>query len=365
MAGSATAWRLAPTHQVLVLEQHAFLHMHGSSHGGSRIFRHAYADAAYVALARRADEGWHELAHDAGEALLVRTGGLDFGTAGHPELDAIESVLRAAGESPERLSPSEVCRRFPAYRVSGDREAVYHDRAGILPATRCVAAMLRAAAGLGAELRDREPVIEIRAHEDAVEVRTPKAGYVADQVVVCTGSWLGSMLLELGLPLEVVQQQVLYLKASEARALSQPDCPVFIDHDTEVYGFPIYEHPGAVKVARHVGGLVLGSPQEKSDDRDEASAQTAVRVATSVFEGVTDEILWHETCLYTRTPDEHFVLGRHPERERIVLVGGGSGHAFKFAPEIGALAANMVANKSSEAVLKRFNPDRFGDGKLD
>ena len=344
--GAAAAWRLARRGRTLLLEQHAFLHESGSSHGGSRIFRHAYEDREHVRLAVAADALWGELEAVTGERLLHRCGGLDMGTAGGGEIDAIEAALRAEERPVERLDGAAVRARFPAFGVGDDVEALYQPDAAIVPATRAVAALLRAAAAEGAELRDREPVRVIDATRDGVEVDTPVARYAAKHVVVAAGPWLAGLLPELGLPLRIEQQQVLYLRVgSDARAFVPGRLPLFIDRRCGIYGFPLFERPDAIKVSDHRGAPTIRLEARSAEiDRDRAAATVAA--ARRLLPGLTGELVGGQTCLYTKTPDERFVIDRHPDRPRVVLAGGGSGHAFKFGPLLGEIAASLARDEN-------------------
>ncbi|MBW6455680.1 MAG: N-methyl-L-tryptophan oxidase [Trueperaceae bacterium] len=343
--GAAAAWRLAGRGRTLLLEQHAFLHEAGSSHGGSRIFRHAYEDREHVRLAVAADALWGELEAATGERLLHRCGGLDLGAAGHGELDAIEVALSAEGRPVERLVGATVRARFPAFGVGDDVEALYQPDAAIVPATRAVATLLRAAAAEGAALRDREPVRAIRAGADGVEVVTAVARYAAERLVVAAGPWLAGLLPELELPLRVEQQQVLYLRVgADARAFAPGRMPLFIDRRGGIYGFPLFERPDAVKVSDHEGAPTIRL-EERSDRIDPDRAAATVAAARRLLPGLDGELVGGQTCLYTKTPDERFVLDRHPEHPRVVVAGGGSGHAFKFGPVLGEIAAELACSE--------------------
>ncbi len=368
VAGSAAAYRLAASHRVLVLEQYAFLHKLGSSHGGSRIFRHAYADERYVALAVAADELWRGLEHDTDEKLLTRTGGLDIAQAGYPALTEVERALRNAGRSVETLSPAEVAKRFPAFELPAGSAALYQADAGILAATRCVNALLRTAAARGATLRDNEPVLEFQVCPDHVDVVTAQGAYSADKLVITAGPWLSERLSELVTMLapalrsliRIEQQQVIYLKVLQGEAFAPSRMPIFINHDlqAEVYGFPLFELPHAVKVSDHAGAPTITLDSRQTGLMKERARETVRRVQ-SFLPGVTSEIVHHEMCLYTKTPDEHFILDVHPEHNNVVVGGGFSGHGFKFGPVLGEILADLALEGTSKHDLSLFGLGRF------
>lgn len=362
--GAAAAMHLARRGSVLLLEQFDFLHERGSSHGGSRIFRHACEDEHHVRLAMAADAAWTDLEADSGERLLVRTGGIDIGNASGGELDAVEAALRACGRPVERLAPADAMRRFPAFALGEDASVLYQPDAGILAATRALATMLAQAAGDGATLRAKEPVVEIRPAAGSVEVVTECGRYDAASVVVAAGAWLGRLTAELGLPLRIEQQQVLYLRVGDdPRPFARPRMPVFIDRREGrgggVYGFPTFERPDAVKVSDHSGAPTI-TLDERRFALDEARTEATVAAARRLLPGLAGDVVDGVTCLYTKTPDERFVLDRHPEHPAIVLAGGGSGHAFKFGPLLGEIAADLATEGRTRHDVAPFAVTRFG-----
>jgi sarcosine oxidase len=361
VAGAAAAYHLAARGSVLVLEQFDFLHERGSSHGGSRIFRHAYEDARYVRLAVAADAGWTALEEGTGERLLLRTGGLDVGSRGGSELDAIEAALAEAGRAVERLSAAEVADRFPAYRLADDQVALHQPDAGILPAGRCVATMLRAAAATGAELRGHEAVERVEPVPRGVEVTTSRGRYGAERLVVTAGAWLPRVLPEFSAPLRVEQQQVLYVRVREPRAFAPYRMPLFIDRRGGTYGFPLFERPDAIKVSDHEGAPTV-ELEARTFEVDDARASDTVRRCQALLPGLGDEVVAAQTCLYTKTPDEHFILGLHPDLPQVVVGGGFSGHGFKFGPVLGEVLADLATTGATAHDLSLFTPGRFAAG---
>ena len=353
VAGSAAAYELSSRARVLLLEQYPFLHTRGSSHGGSRIFRHAYEDECYVKLAVVADEGWAALERDSDDKLLYRTGGLDIGGR---ELEPIEGALKRAGRPFERLSPKEVGARFPAMRLEHD--ALFQPQAGVLAATRCLSAMQRVAATRGAVLRDRTPVESVDVHKDHIEVTTPGGRVAADRLVVSAGPWLDRLVPELRESLHVEQQQVLYLRVENGEHFARGKMPVFINHESGVYGLPPLELPHAVKVSDH-----YGAPRIELETRPDAlmgpRARHTIQRVRSFMPDVTDDLVSYEMCLYTKTPDEHFVLDHHPEHPHVVLAGGFSGHGFKFGPVLGEILADLALSGASRHDLSLFSAGRF------
>lgn len=359
LAGSFAALALAERGaRTTLLEARAPAHDRGSSHGGSRIFRHAYPEEDYVRLARRADEGWRALERDAGERLLWRSGGLDLERRGGAALDRIEAALRAHDRPCERLSAREVRRRFPAFAPDDEVEAVHQPDAGVLAADRALLAALRRAAELGAELRFHAPLASLAREGDGVRAEL-ESGEVrfADAAVVAAGPWLAEGPLALDAPLWVEQQQVLYLAAPPGPEHGAGRMPVFIDRDTDTYGMGRLEHPAAIKVADHSGAPTIRL-EARAERPDEARAgRTEARVARLLPR--VGPRLGASLCLYTKTPDADFVIGRHPEVPSAVVAGGLSGHGFKFGPALGGMLAELALDGASEAWSPRFAPERF------
>jgi sarcosine oxidase len=359
LAGSFAALALAERGvPPLLLEAFEPGHARGSSHGGSRIFRHAYPEAEYVRLATRADEGWRALERDAGERLLWRAGGLDLARRGGGELDRIEGALRRHGRPFERLGAAEVRRRFPAFGPDEEVEAIFQPDAGVLAADRALLAAQRRAAELGAELRFATPLARLEA--DGPGVRATAEGgeaWSADAVVLAAGPWLAEGPLALGAPLWIEQQQVVYLTAPPGPEHGAAAMPIFIDRDTDTYGMGRLEHPAAVKVAAHAGAPRIHLAERAERPDEERARRTEARVARLLprLGGPTHAAL----CLYTQTPDADFLIGPHPRLPATVVAGGLSGHGFKFGPALGAMLADLALAGSSRWWAPRFAPDRF------
>lgn len=330
--GAAVAWRAARDGRaVTLLERHAGPHPYGSSHGRSRIFRLAYRDPYYVALARAARTGWDVLQDESGTALLDVTGGLDHGLAGE-----VATNLAAADVPFSVLSPAETEARWPHLRFEG--EVVHQPDAGRLDADAVVATLHREAVRHGADLRFSTVALSAAVTGDGVVVTTSAGEIAARVVVVAAGAWLPGLLPSLppvdGLPpFRVTQEQPVYFAARDPAT----PWPSFIHWRAE--GVPYYglAAPGdGVKAGEH------GSGREVSPDArlpvDEGAVARVVSYAAEWIPGVVPEPVRVDGCLYTSTPDESFVLRRFGP---VVICSPCSGHGFKFVPEIGRLVAEL------------------------
>jgi sarcosine oxidase len=362
--GSSAAYHLAARGQrVLGLERFGPAHDQGASHGGSRITRQSYfEDPAYVPLLLRAYELWDKLARDAGRDLITLTGGLMMGL---PDSLTVAGSLRSAREwglPHEMLDAGEIRRRFPLFAPGPDEVALYEDKAGLVRPEATVEANLQLAAGLGADLRFHEPVTEWAADSGGVTVRTGAETYRAGALVVCPGPWASWLVADLGVPF-VVERQVQYWY--EPRGGVEPFLPdrqpIYIWEGpigTQVYGFPAVDGPdGGVKVAFFRGGETT-SP----DSIDRAIRPAEVEAMTAHLgtrlPSLPGRFLRAKTCMYTNTPDEHFVIAKHPAHERVTVGCGFSGHGFKFVPVIGEILADLALTGTTGYPIALFDPAR-------
>jgi sarcosine oxidase len=247
------------------------------------------------------------------------------------------------GLAHEELHAGEIQRRWPALRVPPGATAIYETRAGLLSVEACVEALHKRAAANGAVLRTRETVLDWCATGDAVEMRTSGGTYSAGALVVSAGAWATSLLPQLALPLTVERRVVhWYAPARNAGALRAGHCPIVLwEH---VPGKMFYTTPDTgdgVKASLHNDGeATLADEVRTPGPDDEAASRTLL---DTLMPDAAGALLDARTCLYTSTPDGHFVLDRHPRHPQVVIASPCSGHGFKFAPAIGEAIADMLA----------------------
>ncbi len=344
---------------VLGLEQFELGHVRGESQDHSRIIRYSYHTPGYVALAARAYAAWRTVGSEAGESLVLRTGGLDIWPAGSIiPIEQYAGSLEAVGVPFERLGADEVMHRWPQWRLSGDETAIHQADGGIAMAARANAAHQRLARAHGATLIDRAPVTAIRSAGDAVEVEAGGVTHRGRQLVIAGGPWSNGLLRDLGLhlPLEVTQEQVTYFRPADPAAYAPERFPVWIwMADPCFYGFPIFGEPGT-KAARDAGGRVV-TAETRTFEPDLAAVADVERFLARHLPGTLGEVLYTKTCLYTLTPDRDFVLGAVPGAPN-VHVAIGAGHAFKFASAIGEILAELAIDGWTPTDLAPFAIDR-------
>jgi sarcosine oxidase len=358
--GSAVAHHAARRGlRVIGLDRFHPPHDRGSSHGETRNIRQAiYESPGYVPLLQRAFDLWEELERESGRSLLRITGRMMMGS---PEGRAIAGAIATARQFDlpiEVVDAAEVTRRFPAFAPSADMVGVYEARAGMLFAEPCVEAQLAQARRFGADFRFDEPLLSWRAGPGGVEVTTSQSRYAADKLVLATGAWLPALLPSL--PLSVERQVLLWFAPRDHAERFGPDrCPIYlweIGPDFTLYGVPFWGD--GIKVARHHGGeaTTVDTVRRDVDDRDIAPIRAALERHMPSAAG---RFVRARTCVYTNTPDLHFIIDRHPEHPAVLVVSPCSGHGFKYAAAIGEAVAQLAADEVPRVDLSPFRLDRF------
>ncbi len=360
--GSAAAAHLATRGaRTLGLEQFTAAHALGSSHGDSRIIRQAYfEDPAYVPLLRRAYELFEDLAHD-DDGILTETGGLMVGSA---DSATVAGSLRSAQHwdlPHELLDADEITRRFPTLLPSPGTVALYEERAGFVRPERTVRAHLDRAARAGAALHFDERASTWTADESGVSVTTARATYRADRLVITAGAWAPSLLAGLGLPLSVTRQVQFWFEPPGGTGPFRAQ-PIFIwelTSDLQIYGFPAIDGPGGgVKIATFRGGS-LADPDRLDRDVSRAEVEAMRALLIEHLPSMAGEFVRAVACMYTTTPDQHFVIAPHPDHRTVAIAAGFSGHGFKFVPVVGEILADLALNGTTGHPIALFDPARF------
>jgi sarcosine oxidase len=327
------------------LERFTVAHDRGSSHGQTRIIRKAYFEhPSYVPLLHRAYELWAELERISGRELFRRTGLLLSGPVEGPIVSGVQRSAREHRLQIERLSVAEARQRFDGFCFPDSNVVLFEPDAGFLHVEDCVRTHVEAALKAGAQLRVDAPVISWSVQDGRVIVRLPDAEVRAPALVITGGPWAGRLLADLKLPLEVRRKVVFWYEPLDTVYDVQRGCPVYGFDTTDgfMYGFPVIDASGA-KVAQHSGGCAVSDPADLDRSlraADEAPVSTFIR---RHLPRLRPGIRRYSVCMYTMTPDEHFIIDRHPEHENVVFAAGFSGHGFKFAPVVGSVLADLVA----------------------
>jgi sarcosine oxidase len=351
---------------VLGIEQFQLGHGNGGSEDHSRIIRLSYHTPAYVELARAAYEAWEQVEVESGEQLVLRTGGLDLAPAGASiGLDDYRSSMTAAGVAFEEIDSAELMRRWPQWNVSDDVTALYQEHSGIAMASRANAAHRRLASEHGAALMESVLVESVRESEGEVEVVAGGKSFRAGNLVVAAGAWTNRALQPLGVsfPLQVTQEQVVYLDALDPIEFHPSRFPIWIWMDEpNFYGFPIFGEP-AVKVAWDRCEIVT-DPDTRSFQPREDVNEAVLRFTMQHLPSAAGAIRLAKTCLYTLTPDRDFIVDRMPGTEH-VFAAVGAGHAFKFASLLGRILVDLAEGGHTDADISPFSASRAILGEAD
>ena len=360
--GSATLYHLAQTGQrVLGLEQFEPDHEMGSSIDVSRIFRYAYDHPAYVTLARAAYPMWRALEEEAGVSLMHYTGQVDFGPQTSDTFQAFRDTLVATGIAHDWLTPAELAQRFPQFQLSEDMMAIYHAEAGYLAAATCVLTLIQQAQQHGADIQTGAHVQQIDIEGDSVVVRTADQTYSAARLVVTAGSWTGKVLgqLDLTLPLRPTRQQVIFFQTQDLSLFGPDRFPVYIAHgDPWYYGLPSVNN-GGLKTAIHNLRDDVVDPDTMNRSVDPAHVEVVRGFLRRCLPLADSAPASTRTCLYTVTPDDHFILDHHPAYPQVVIGAGFSGHGFKFGILIGQILADLALKGATAHDIALFRLQRF------
>ena len=359
--GSAAAYWLSRRfgQSVLGLEQIELGHLRGESQDHSRIIRLSYHRPDYVEFAKLAYAAWAQVEEDAGEPLVLVTGGLDLGPRKSAiPLEGYMDAMKACGVPYEHLDAAEIMRRWPQFRVDDTIHGVFQERSGIAMAARANAAHQRMARQHGATLRERAGVTHIRAVEGEFEVLSGETPYRCRKLVIAAGPWSNEALSFFGvrLPLEVTKEQVTYFASPDPDAFAPGRFPVWIwMDDPSFYGMPVFGEAGP-KAAQDAGGKPV-DPDTRSFEPDEENFARLTAFLRRYIPSALGPPIYTKTCLYTLTPDRDFVIDTiagHPNAALAI----GAGHAFKFASVIGKTLAELVADGRTEAGIADFGLSR-------
>jgi len=342
VVGLAAAWhfrRLGPR-RVLLLERFQHGHERGSSHGTSRIIRSAYPSPAYVHLMRAVTrEEWPRLESLAGQRLIFPCLACFFGRGAI--YDAYEDTMRGFPKEVEILSGAEAAPLFPSLRLD-EVDAIVDRTAGVIAARRTMDTLRFQCEESGVEIRENTPVQSWYSEGDGIRLRCEGGDVLARHVMVAAGSWIGELLPFLQSRVFVARQTIGYFRLDGPMAVGQFPVWCYLGDKANdfYYGLPEFERDG-VKLARHYTADRSDDPNQ-AEGPDPTAMDDLFRFASRRFTAPVLEMSGAETCLYTCTPTEDFIIDRHPEDGRLVFASACSGHGFKFGPLMGRILAEMV-----------------------
>lgn len=365
--GSATACYLSKRGQkVLLLEQFDLDHKQGSSYGFSRIIRYSYDYPEYVELAKDNYPLWFTFQEELGDTIYVKTGGIDFGPRDDEMFqNTIESV-KVSQIDYEMLSVDEAHKRFPQFKFNEDFQILYQPDSGLIRASKAVLGHIKLAEKYGATVKANTPVQSIDVHADSVEIKAENETYSSGRLVVTAGSWAKFLLRDTGidLPLVPMRCQLNFMMPDNLNEKYSTDtCPVWIAHVSSIFTDTIYgipsHHNSGFKIAFHVGDTV-SHPSEIDYTPDDASVESLRKfMSQHIPEVATAPVQESRICLYTMTPDEHFIVDKHPQYKHVAIGAGFSGHGFKFSTIIGKMLTDIVLEGETPHNDSLFKLSRF------
>ena len=370
--GSAAMYHLARRGvRVLGIDSFRPPHSYGSSHGQTRVIRQAYFEHPdYVPLLQESYRLWRELEAHVGKQLFHQIGLIEIGPA---DGVVVPGVLRAAQEhglAVESLTSAAIEQRWPGLKAGGGLTGVYEPTAGYLLVEDCVQAHLAAAQAAGATLLTETEVVEWAADDRGVRVRTKTGEFAAANLVLAAGSWAGSLWTgrlsdqsertQLFPTLTVHRKSLFWFATTSSNYDVAAGFPVYLFELPAgvFYGFPQLDGR-SLKVAEHTGGQVVVDPLAVNRLVDADEQRRLEEFLAAHLPNVSTRVTHHAVCLYTMSPDEHFLVDRHPESANVVFAAGLSGHGFKFTPVLGQVLADLALDGDTSLPVQFLSLERF------
>ncbi|XP_029373811.1 peroxisomal sarcosine oxidase [Echeneis naucrates] len=363
--GSFTAHQLAQKNQrTLLLDQFVLPHTRGSSHGQTRIIRKAYEQDFYTHMMEECYALWAQLERETGVKLYRQTGLLVMGPEKSQNYQLLKTTLERNKVPLVLLTRDNFSQHIPNFTLAEGDGALVDITAGILYADRTLRTVQAQFQKLGGIIRDKEKVMDIKPGP-VVTVSTSAGVYRAKRLVITAGPWTNRLLshTDLQLPLEVVKINVCYWKEKVPGTYSvKRRFPCFVltegeETNEHIYGLPSDEYPGLVKICYHNG--VKTDPDQRDKQTDRSDINLLQKYVARCVPGLIPEPAVVESCMYTMTPDRHFVLDCHPKYSNIVIGAGFSGHGFKFGPIVGKLLCELSLGEVPSYDLSPFRIRRF------
>ncbi len=362
--GSAVCYELAKRgKRVLGIDRFDIPNDMGSSHGYTRIIRLAYYEhPSYVMLLRRAYELWTEIENRTGQQVLVKTGSIDAGPADSWVFKGSLQSCVEHGLEHEVLTGAEINSRFPGYNFPHDLLGVLQPDGGFVLPEPATVAYVQAAHALGAEIHGREEVLgwQPLGQGEGVRVITDRAEYEADSLVITGGAW-NAQLLPFLRGYAIPERQVLaWLQPERPQHFTPETFPVFnvLVPEGRYYGFPVHTVPG-FKFGKYHHFEEVVDPD--TYDREPNFEDEAVLrdFASRYFPEGAGPTMRLTACMFTNSPDKHFIIDLHPEYPQVSFAAGFTGHGYKFASVVGEIMADLAQRQESRHNISLFNVARL------
>jgi sarcosine oxidase len=350
--GSSTCYHLAKQgYKVLGLEQFDIPHELGSHGGQSRIIRKAYAEHPdYVPLLQRAYENWKTLENETGTQVYFKTGLLYCGETNDSFIKGVQLSSEKYNIPVEELSQADAQKRYPQFKLPDGYMQLFEPDAGFVTPERSILLFAEQAIKRGAIIRTREKVLQWKRDNGTISVTTDQGSYQAKKLIITAGPWGGKMIPTLANQLTVTRQAIAWMKPKKWDDFTLGNFPCWIiehgGHD--YYGFPILPvgqlgGPAGLKLAMHAPGGDITDPDHVNRNKKNEDEQVLIEALRRLIPDAYETTLTMKTCLYTNSPDQHFIIDHLPGYEKDVAIAAGfSGHGFKFVSVIGEIMADLA-----------------------
>ncbi|MEM9324850.1 MAG: N-methyl-L-tryptophan oxidase [Bacteroidota bacterium] len=365
--GSAACYHLAKRGcHVLGIEQFDIAHELGSHGGQTRIIRKAYGESSdYVPLLERAYRNWHQLEQASGEQVFFKPGIVYLAPKGNDFLDTVRKSSVNHGVPIDELTVEQCASKYPQFALPDTFEVIVEPDAGFLTPERCILLMAQEALKQGATFRTNEGVIDWKRTKEGVEVRTSRGTYSAKKLIITAGPWAGKLVPALQHSLTVTRQVIAWVKPKKWGDYTMDRFPCWLlEGEKTFYGFPIVPAglggPLGLKFALHRPLGEDTDPKAVNRTVSEEDLSELIRFLNQFMPDAFEQVLATKTCLYTNTPDLHFVVDYLPDHGQDVAIAAGlSGHGFKFAIAIGEVLVDLVLEGGTDLPISFLNVDRI------
>jgi monomeric sarcosine oxidase len=340
-------------HSVILLDAFGAAHSRASSGGESRVIRMGYgADALYTRWSMRSLAAWKEFDARNAQRIFHPVGMLWLTGSEDRYVSDTQRTLIDVGVAHERLSTDDVAKRFPQISTDGLSWALWEPDSGALMARRAIQTLVAESVNRGMSYR----IAGVAAPDAAGSIRMTDGETIsASKYVFACGPWLPKLFPSLlGRRIFPTRQEIFFFAPPAGdTSFAAPAMPTWIHHPDLVYGLPDLENRGfKVSVDKH-------GPAFDPDTGSRLASEEGLAVARDYiakrFPKLRDATLTESrVCQYENTSNGDFIIDRHPERDDVLIVGGGSGHGFKHGPAVGEYVRDLLT-RSDFAAEPRFS----------
>ncbi len=348
------------------IEQFDIPHELGSHAGQSRIIRKAYYEHPnYVPLLESAYENWQRLEEACGYQLYFKSGLLYFGPENHPLIAGTLESASKHGIDINQFSRNEQIDQYPQFKIPKDYTNLFEVDAGFITPERAILAFIEQALKHGAEINIEEKVLDWSKKDGIFQVNTNRRTYRCKKLVLAAGPWLSGMIPHY--KLKVTRQVIAWAKPKKPHKFDLHNFPCWAFAEPSVngmfYGFPslpadVFGGPEGIKMGHHSEGEMT-DPDMVNRKVTKGEERNLINAVTKFLPHGIESINTMKTCLYTYSPDEHFMLDFYDENKDIVVAAGFSGHGFKFASVVGEILCDLITEGKTKHPIDFLSTRRF------